>query len=227
MTEHVLPWYVDGRSGPAIHCGFPPTGPGYSMAASVPAPSASDDDGWEADCIRETQQGRPEAFNPLVSRYAPRIRAYLYRMVRNQEEAEDLTQETFIKAFRNLSRFDAERPFRSWLYTIATNTGLNALRSRKRRGTPVELDAERVASPGTVVERPAAYGMGREEALELALAQLTERAARLVALHYQEGFSLAEAGTMMGLTENAAKVAVCRARKQLRKIMLEGQPHEL
>lgn len=227
MMDHALPWRVDGRTYPAIPHGFPPSAPALSMTSTGSDATECDVDGWESDCIRETQQGRPEAFNPLVSRYAPRIRAYLYRMVRNQEEAEDLTQETFIKAFRNLSRFDAERPFRSWLYTIATNTGLNALRSRKRRGTPVELDAERVASPGTVVERPAAYGMGREEALELALAQLTERAARLVALHYQEGFSLAEAGTMMGLTENAAKVAVCRARKQLRKIMLEGQPHEL
>ena len=197
------------------------------MTSAVPESSAADDDGWEADCIRETQQGRPEAFNPLVSRYAPRIRAYLYRMVRNREEAEDLTQETFIKAFKNLSRFNAERPFRSWLYTIATNTGLNALRSRKRRGTSVELDAERVPSPESVKERPRSHEMGREEALERALGQLSDRAARLVALHYQEGFSLAEAGTMMGLSENAAKVAVCRARKQLRKIMLEGNPHEM
>ncbi len=180
-------------------------------------------DAWETACIRETLNGRPEAFNPLVARYTPRIRAYLFRMVRDREEAEDMAQETFIKAFRALEQFKPERAFRSWLYAIATNTGLNAIRSRKRRGTSVELDLERVAPPGSVNSKRAHTTSGdRAEALEIAMAQLSPRAARLVALHYQEGFSLAEAGVMLDLSENAAKVALCRARKQLRKLMVQG-----
>ncbi len=175
-------------------------------------------DPWELACIQETRQGRPEAFNPLVTRYAPRIRAYLHRMVRNHEEAEDLTQETFIKAFRALSQFNTDRPFRSWLYAIATNTGLNALRSRKRRGTPVEWDMEQIAAP----ERDTGGGP-QEEALHAAMTRLSPRAARLVALHYQEGFSLAEAGAVLDLSENAAKVALCRARKQIRAYMVAGK----
>lgn len=178
--------------------------------------SDTDDVTWEAECIRRTQGGHPDAFNPLVARYAPRIRAYLYRMLRNREEAEDLTQETFIKAFRALHRFDAERPFKSWLYTIATNTGLNALRGQKRRGTQIALDPEMPARFGGSNEQSAGSG----EKLELAMAALSPRASQLITLHYHEGFSLLEAGRVLGMSEGAAKAALCRARQELRTRML-------
>lgn len=169
---------------------------------------------WEVECIRKTQGGYPDAFNPLVAHYAPRIRAYLYRMLRNREEAEDLTQETFIKAFQALHRFEAERPFKRWLYTIATNTGLNALRGQKRRGTAIELDPDWSC---TVADGPAPSPAG--EHLEVALATLSPRARQLIRLHYHEGFSVQEAGTVLGMSEGAAKAALCRARQELRKKM--------
>lgn len=180
----------------------------------LPAPEAQCE-AWEAECIRRTQGGHPDAFNPLVARYAPRIRAYLYRMLRSREEAEDLTQETFIKAFRALHRFDAERPFKSWLYTIATNTGLNALRGQKRKGTQVALD------PELTVNRPAGgIAADYSERLELAMSALSPRAAQLITLHYHEGFTLLEAGRVLGMSEGAAKAALCRARQELRTRML-------
>ena len=169
---------------------------------------------WEVECVRKTQGGHPEAFNPLVAHYAPRIRAYLYRMLRNREEAEDLTQETFIKAFQALHRFEADRPFKRWLYTIATNTGLNALRGQKRRGTAIELDPD---GSYTVGDETAPSPAG--EHLEMALATLSPRAQQLIRLHYHEGFSLQEARAVLGMTEGAAKAALCRARQELRKKM--------
>jgi len=226
MTGIALPWQTGAPHRPALSGWFPPLEAELSMAAAPPDSSGTGADGadpWEAQCIRETQRGRPESFNPLVTRYAPRIRAYLFRMVRNREEAEDLTQETFIKAFRALPRFRAERPFRRWLYAIATNTGLNALRGRSRRGTAVEVDFERLAAEPTHGAAPD----GREEALAEALACLPARSARLVALHYEEGFTLAEAGEVLGMTESAAKVALCRARRQLRETMTEGDRRDL
>ena len=225
MLSRTLPWRERSVTRPAIYSWFPETAPEISMVSSPSESAASEAggaDAWEAACIRDTLDGRPEAFNPLVARYTPRIRAYLFRMVRDREEAEDLAQETFIKAFRALGQFKPERAFRSWLYAIATNTGLNAIRSRKRRGTSVELDLERVVMSGSG-KRACATQDARAEALECAMTQLSPRAARLVALHYQEGFSLAEAGGVLGLSENAAKVALCRARKQLRKLMIKGQ----
>jgi RNA polymerase sigma factor (sigma-70 family) len=178
---------------------------------------------WEMSCIRRTQNGDPEAFNPIVAHYAPRIRAYLNRMVRNREEAEDLTQETFLKAFRALPRFQADRSFKRWIYTIATNTGLNALRSRNRRGMPVEVDTDQIAAreaPGGVTQHR--QQPGRDEHLELALAALAPRDRQLVTLHYHEGFTLHEAGAVLGMSESAAKVALCRARRQLREKLLKG-----
>ena len=162
--------------------------------------------------------GHPEAFNPIVAHYAPRIRAYLYRMLRNREEAEDLTQETFLKAFRGLNRFDPERPFKAWLYTIATNTGLNAIRGQQRKGVQVALDPELAAYP-----EAAGVALEAGERLEVALATLTPRSLQLITLHYHEGFSLEEAGAVLGMSEGAAKAALCRARQALRKEMMTGK----
>lgn len=183
---------------------------------------------WETACIHETQRGRPEAFNPLVAHYAPRIRAYLYRMLRSHEEAEDLTQDTFLKAFQALARFDSRRPFKSWLYTIATNTGLNAIRARARRGMPVELDADLLHGERNNSGVPPQYQEATPgERLEAAMAGLSPRAAQLVTLHYHEGFSLHEAGEILGLSEGAAKVALCRARRQLRERLVKGKDHDV
>ncbi len=188
--------------------------PQPSLAA---APPADDTVAWEADCIRKTQGGHPDAFNPIVAHYAPRIRAYLYRMLRNREEAEDLTQETFLKAFRALHRFEADRPFKRWLYTIATNTGLNALRGQKRKGTQIELDPDLPCTPAGGEGPPGDSQAG--EQLEAALATLSPRALQLIRLHYHEGFSLQEAGAVLEMTEGAAKAALCRARQELRRRM--------
>ena len=189
-----------------------------SPHAPVAMPEVADSSAWEAECIRQTQGGHPEAFNPIVAHYAPRIRAYLYRMLRNREEAEDLTQETFLKAFRGLNRFDPERPFKAWLYTIATNTGLNAIRGQQRKGVQVALDPELAAYP-----EAAGVALEAGERLEVALATLTPRSLQLITLHYHEGFSLEEAGAVLGMSEGAAKAALCRARQALRKEMMTGK----
>ncbi len=204
-----------------IRCWMPEITADPRLASPHPPaaqPAEEDVGAWETDCIRRTQGGHPNAFNPLVAHYAPRIRAYLYRMLRKREEAEDLTQETFIKAFRALHRFDAERPFKSWLYTIATNTGLNALRGQKRKGAQVALD------PDLHKTRPERIrsddGGDSAEKLERAMAALSPRAVQLITLHYHEGFSLIEAGRVLGMSEGAAKAALCRARQALRTRML-------
>lgn len=198
-----------------------------STSSSEPEVSVSLDgvEAWEAACVRRTQGGHPDAFNPLVAHYAPRIRAYLHRMLRNREEAEDLTQETFLRAFRALERFDPDRSFKRWIYTIATNTGLNQLRSQKRKGSQVQLDLDSWSREDVAGHAPGeSRGM---EQLEAAMASLSPRALQLVRLHYHEGFTLQEAGSVLGMSEGAAKAALCRARQELRKKIHEGGCHEL
>jgi RNA polymerase sigma-70 factor, ECF subfamily len=160
--------------------------------------------------------GDGPAFEELVDRYSSRIYAHLYRLVRNREEAEDLTQETFLRVYRNLKKFEPTRSFKSWIYTIATNAGLNALRSRKRRGIPVPLDGLD-AAPSKTAPREL-----RDE-LNEAMKGLGEQPGVLVHLHYQEGMSIREAADVVGITEGAAKVALHRARKQLRELLIEAR----
>lgn len=167
--------------------------------------------------------GDGAAFDRLVERYSHRIFTHLYRLVRNREEAEDLTQETFLRAYRNLHRFDTTRPFKSWVYKIATNAGLNALRSRRRRGVALPLDGQE-----SVAQHPA-ESPRREMRDELAHAMegLAQQPAMLVHLHYREGMSIREAADVVGMNEGSAKVALHRARKRLRELLIEARRETL
>ena len=178
---------------------------------------------WEATCVAQTARGNPEAFNRLVDYYSAPIYSHLYRMTRNREEAEDLTQETFIRAYRKIGSYDPARPFRNWLYTVATNVGRNALRSRGRRIPSAWLDQ------GTEVPVADARSVGEVEVrerknwLRAAVDQLPDPMPMLVQLHYQEGLSIREAAAILGMSENAAKVALHRARKKLRILLEEDK----
>ena len=172
---------------------------------------------WEGACIAQLDQGKPEAFNPLVHFYSARIYAHLYRMTGNREEAEDLTQETFVRAYRKINHYDRSRPFRNWLYTIATNIGRNAARARGRRIPSVKED--------TTVEISDTRATALSEQHELkdqvaqAVNQLPDPLPLLIQLHYQEGFTIREAAQVLGMKESAAKVALHRARKTLRTML--------
>ncbi len=84
------------------------------------------------EVVRSFLQGDERAFTELVNRYQGRIQAFVNRMIGDSARAEDLTQETFVRVFRHLRRFDQTRKFSSWIYTIAGNLARNELRSRAR-----------------------------------------------------------------------------------------------
>jgi len=91
--------------------------------------------------IVDAKAGSLEAFERLFDRYKKQILNFVYRLIGNRETAEDVTQEAFIKAYRNLDVFDPQKKFTSWLYTIARNLAKNALRDRKYF-RDVSLDAD-------------------------------------------------------------------------------------
>jgi len=170
---------------------------------------------WEQACITQLAQGNPEGFNRLAEEYSARIYTHLYRMVRNREEAEDLTQETFILAYRKINQYDQNRPFRNWLYTIATNAGRNAFRTKGRRIPSVQGNT---ALEGTVTADVAKTAERSElkDRLASVVNELPEPLPTLIQLYYQEGFTVREAAEVLGMKESAAKVALHRARKTLR-----------
>lgn len=192
------------------------------------AASPQDGGAWEKACVERAQAGDAAAFGELTHHYAGRVYAILYRLVRNREEAEDLAQDAFLRAYRFVNRCDASRPFRNWMFTVATNVGLNGLRSRRRRGFPVRLDAQDEES-GAAVELVGHETNGRQSAIrgELkeqvadAVGKLEPRAALLIQLHYQEGLPVREAAEIVGIKEGTAKVALHRARKKLREWLIE------
>ncbi len=192
----------------------------------------------DRECIVRIRSGETERFGTLLERDAPRIYTHLFRLVRNREEAEDLTQETFSRAYQFLARLDAERPFRNWLYTIATNVGLNALRAQRRRGSRIGFadDADDAAvrrasgaicepvAPGEdPLQRAARNDLAR--GIVAAVRRLPPRSAMLVHLHYYEGLPVREAAEIAGMTESAAKVALHRARRKLREWLVDGGDH--
>ena len=140
-------------------------------------------------------------------------------MLRNREDAEDVVQESFLRAYRGLASFDQPRPFRKWLYTIASNLALNTLRARQRRGKTVALDFDDDAC-GLPANTVPAMNVGSNEladSLAKAVGGLQARPAALVHLHYMEGMTIREAAEVLDMTEEAAKVALHRARKRLRE----------
>jgi RNA polymerase sigma-70 factor, ECF subfamily len=137
------------------------------------------------------------------------------RIVRDPALAEDVAQEAFLKAFRNLSTFDASRRFSSWMFRIAHNAALDAL--RRRKADPV-ASAE-VAEP----PMPAAPDPVQIEqlgaALDAALDTLRPEWRTAIVLRYQEGCSYDEIAEALGIPENTAKTFVHRARKRMADLL--------
>jgi RNA polymerase sigma-70 factor (ECF subfamily) len=141
---------------------------------------------------------------------------HVLRMVRRQEDAMDLTQESFVKAFKYLAHYNPRWAFKTWLMTIATNTAINFI--QKRRLQTVSL--EEVAEPAAA---PAAVGVEEfEPALRAALARLPEKARAMFNLRYQEEMSLAAIAAMLDESLSNVKVTLHRARRMLRAQLEES-----
>ena len=144
------------------------------------------------------------------------------RITGDRAQAEDLAQETFVKAFRNLAAFDTTRRLSSWLFRIAHNTAIDAMRRSRPRAS---IDAERSASAAGSGEPAAPPGpdpverqqLGR--ALEAALAGLRSDQRAAIVLRYENGLSFDEIGSVLGVPEATARSHVHRARKELARLL--------
>jgi len=172
----------------------------------------------EARLVAQALAGSDSAFEQILRRYQRPILAFLVRMTGDPSLAEELAQDTFVKAFRNLAAFDTTRRLSSWLFRIAHNTGIDAL--RKAKPPVVQMDSREeeaeVAAPASAdpVERLA---LGR--ALKAALAQLRTDQRAAVILRYEDGLSFEEIGQILGIPEATARSHVHRARKELARVM--------
>lgn len=167
----------------------------------------------------------PEAFRLLVDRYSRPLFRLAYRMTAHTQDAEDLVQETFLRAYRGLDRFEARANFATWLYRICVNASLDHLRRRRTPAFTQALDdpLARLGAddlPGTTAG-PERLLLSAEAggAIAAAMAELSrvERAA-FVLRHYEQR-SIAEIGAALGLREAATKNTIFRGVRKLRRAL--------
>jgi RNA polymerase sigma-70 factor, ECF subfamily len=176
----------------------------------------------DRELVDEARAGHAEAFGVLVRRHQKRIYRLAVHLLRDAAEAEDVTQDTFVRAYGALDRFDGRSEPFTWMYRIAVNLSLNAIRSRKtgRRGT--SPDDPRIEA--FLVERrashadPAALASDRQMAVALAAGvdELSDTLRTTLVLVSIEGLSHTEAAEILGCPEGTVAWRVHEARKKLR-----------
>jgi RNA polymerase sigma-70 factor (ECF subfamily) len=144
------------------------------------------------------------------------------RMTRDPALAEDLAQETFVKAFRSLAAFDRTRRLSSWLFRIAHNTAVDALRRASPPVVPLTQDGDAL-EPRAPVEPDQVERQALGKAIEAALGGLRPDQRAAVTLRYEEGLAFDEIGQVLGVPEATARSHVHRARKELaRRLAADG-----
>jgi RNA polymerase sigma-70 factor (ECF subfamily) len=170
-------------------------------------------DSDEASLIREAVAGEGRSFDRIVHIHSPRVFRFLCQMTRHRQDAEDLTQQTFIKAFHNLARYDGRRPIINWLLTIARNCALNHFRSvRKWVEIPEETASDAPSPSGQAEQREQSAGIW-----ERARAHLSQSQFEALWHRFAEGLSTRETAALMGYTQTHVKVLIFRARQKLTK----------
>jgi RNA polymerase sigma-70 factor (ECF subfamily) len=175
----------------------------------------------DAAAVAEARSGNQEAFKVLVDRHSRTLYRLAYRMTGKAEDAEDVVQETFIRAFRQLSRFEARSNVSTWLYRIAFNCAVDFLRARPRRESATEADVlERLAPAATGPTMDDLVYAGQiGERMQLALGDLSEKERAAFLMRHYHGCSIEEIGNTLGMKTNATKHSIFRAVKKMRVAM--------
>lgn len=175
----------------------------------------------DADHVARTLRGERGAFRTLVEGHGARVFRIAFRITGNEADAEDVVQETFLKAYDHLDRFEPDGGFGPWIGRIAANAAIDVLRTRRRRsrlvvaGADAESAAAGTAAPDPSPERRAqgTESLGR---VERAMSLLSDRERAAFVLRHFEERSIREIATTLGQSENATKQALLRAVRKLR-----------
>jgi RNA polymerase sigma-70 factor (ECF subfamily) len=180
----------------------------------------------EASWVARAKAGDQAAFAELFARYERRIYAFVYRMMGDADDAFDLTQETFLKAFRALGRTDAELNVNAWLHRIASNACMDVLRRRQRlRWLPWDgAKHERASSRREDDPEDTLLGDETQRAVARVLQAMSPRNRQALILREYEGLSYQEIAAVVGLSIPAVKSLLHRARQELRERYLAQEP---
>jgi len=183
----------------------------------------------DQELVARVLNGEQQAFADLVEAYQTSVFNLTYRMLGNRDEAEDAAQEAFLRAYQHLDRYDAERPFKTWLLSIASNYCID--RIRKRRLTWLSIDEPLPPHPALNSDEPgpeqATMRSEREAAMQALLNDLAPDYRAAVVLKYWYDLSYAEIAEALDTTESAIKSRLYRARQMLAEQLRSGRAPEL
>lgn len=182
----------------------------------------------DKELIERARAGDNSAYEALVTKYQQRVYNLALRMSCNEDDAFDLSQEVFLKAWRGLETFQFESAFSTWLYRLTTNACLDFLRSQKRHktvsmtcedddGDETQLD---VADSAPDPEQAAISSEDREH-LTLAMAALDDQARAIITLRVINDLSYEKIAEVLGIPEGTVKSRLSRAREKLKKKLLQ------
>ena len=222
------PVYVGGQHPPKVarqRCA------GQAIFPALPTmPARSYTDVSDQQVVVFAQEGREDAYRELIKRYERPVFSLIYRMVRDNETAEDLAQETFIKVLNNIDRYRPEFKFSSWLFKIANNITIDHLRRRQIdtisiEGSPDAVTAERARATSVTVtsggESPLEELESKElgAAIEKAIARLRPEYRACIILRHVEDYSYDEIAEIVKLPLGTVKTYIHRARQELREYL--------
>jgi RNA polymerase sigma-70 factor (ECF subfamily) len=168
--------------------------------------TGSDEAAWIECC----QKGHRRAFEPLVRRYGPLAYGFALRMVRDPEEAKDLSQEAFLRVFRNMHKFDKSRPFYPWFVTILRNLCLSHLRRRRPTVALEDVPPAKIASERTGLSPELRIGLKR------ALAALSEGDREIVILKDFQDLTYEDISRILSIPRGTVQSRLYYARRRLR-----------
>ncbi len=194
--------------------------PALSFQAAIPRTASMPDPAPAADesLVAATLRGDDDAFAEIVRRYKPRVFASAARFARDDHQIDDIAQEVFVRAFRNLAKFRGDAPFEHWLSRIIVSACHDFLRKERRVREQVALDAIEFEVRDLTIDSAIAAGRARE-LLAFAMRRLTPDEQLIVTLCEIEERSVREVAELTGWSEGNVKVRAFRARQNLKKIL--------
>src|SRR6266536_5207373 len=173
-----------------------------------------------AAVLARARQGDSDAFRALVERHSRTVFRLAFRMTGNEQDAEDVVQESFLRAYRQLGRFESRANFGTWLYRIVANCSVDLMRSKQARHDQTRRESldEAIEMPATDSPTPERLAQSAEiqRRVQTALAELSPLERAAFTLRHYEGRSIDEISRTLGLGTSAAKHSVFRAVRKLR-----------
>ena len=176
--------------------------------------------------VARVKAGDHDAFRHLVERHSRSVFRLAYRLTGHEQDAEDVVQEAFLKAFREIRRFEARSSFATWLYRITVNCSHDLLRQRPRAGSRPSLDdpglrvAADLADPSAAADPLRGLASRRiDERVRRAMSELSDQERSAFVMRHFEGLSIEEIGRVLDLKASAAKHSIFRAVHKLRRAL--------